>query len=156
MTVDCPLDRVSKFLTYLRDEANPRFNQMISITATDESLPEDSEPDRIALRANAKERFRVVYHVAAIVPDGSREFVRVVVWIKDGEIVPSCTPLWSGASWLEREFYDMFGIEFSDHPDLKRILMPDDFVGHPLRKDFPLRGHSPEQSFKDWDQTRET
>jgi NADH-quinone oxidoreductase subunit C len=64
--------------------------------------------------------------------------VRLKIRVAEGESVPSLTPIWHTANWHEREVYDMFGVKFDNHPDLQRILMPDDWVGHPLRKDYPL------------------
>jgi NADH-quinone oxidoreductase subunit C len=66
------------------------------------------------------------------------ERVRVKIMIADGESVPSATPIWATANWLEREVFDMFGIRFDGHPDLKRILLPDGWKGHPLRKDYGI------------------
>ena len=64
--------------------------------------------------------------------------VRLKIRVAEGESVPSLTPIWQTANWHEREVYDMFGVKFDNHPDLQRILMPDDWIGHPLRKDYPL------------------
>ena len=69
-----------------------------------------------------------------------KEFVRLKTLVREDQPVDSLTPLWSGASWFEREVYDLFGIEFNDHPDLRRLLLPPDYHGHPLRKDFPVTG----------------
>lgn len=81
-------------------------------------------------------RFEVVYLLTSIEPPARvRLKVRVV---SPEEAVPTAVPVFAGANWLEREVYDMFGIRFAEHPDLKRILMPDDWEGYPLRKDFPL------------------
>jgi len=66
------------------------------------------------------------------------ERIRVKIMIADGESVPSAVPIWATANWLEREVFDMFGIRFDGHPDLKRILMPDGWKGHPLRKDYGI------------------
>jgi NADH-quinone oxidoreductase subunit C len=66
------------------------------------------------------------------------ERVRVKTQIADGESIPSCVPIWPTANWLEREVYDMFGIKFAGHPNLKRILLPDGWEGHPLRKDYDI------------------
>jgi NADH-quinone oxidoreductase subunit C len=82
-----------------------------------------------------KPRFDVVYNLYSI---EKNHRVRLKVRVDEGEIVPSVTSVWSGANWHEREVFDMFGIRFDGHPDLRRILMPDDWEGHPLRKDFPL------------------
>lgn len=68
----------------------------------------------------------------------SLERVRVVIFVERGGSLPTVTDLWKGANWNERELYDLFGVHFEDHPDLTRILMPDDWIGHPLQKDYPL------------------
>jgi len=88
---------------------------------------------------NAKPRFTVVYHVFSTL---GHEYVRVAADCADDLVpeVPSVTPLWAGADWHEREAYDMFGIRFTGHPDLRRILMWDGYPHFPLRKDFPLAG----------------
>jgi len=80
-------------------------------------------------------RFEVVYLLTSLVPPAR---LRLKVRVADGETVPSATRRWPGANWLEREVYDLFGIRFDGHPDLTRILMPDDWEGYPLRKDFAL------------------
>jgi NADH-quinone oxidoreductase subunit C len=82
-----------------------------------------------------EKRFEVVYNLYSI---PNRWRVRLKVNLAEDESVDSLTSLWDAANWLEREAFDMFGIKFNNHPDLKRILMPDDWIGHPLRKDFPL------------------
>lgn len=82
-----------------------------------------------------EKRFEVVYNLYSV---PNRWRVRLKIRIGEGESVPSATSVWSAANWMEREVYDMFGVKFDNHPDLRRILMPDDWVGHPLRKDFPL------------------
>ncbi|MGB2697284.1 MAG: NADH-quinone oxidoreductase subunit C [Candidatus Zixiibacteriota bacterium] len=82
-----------------------------------------------------EKRFEVVYNLYSI---SNKLRVRLKINVGEGEPAPSITSIWSGANWPEREVFDMFGIEFENHPDLTRILMPDDWVGHPLRKDFPL------------------
>jgi NADH-quinone oxidoreductase subunit C len=78
-------------------------------------------------------RFDVVYHIA-IVPDTVR--FRLKVQTRDGEPVPSLISVWPGTNWGEREVWDLFGVEFAGHPDLRRFLMPEGWIGHPLRKDY--------------------
>ncbi|MBI5561752.1 MAG: NADH-quinone oxidoreductase subunit C [Deltaproteobacteria bacterium] len=83
-------------------------------------------------------RFEVVYHLYSL-PKKHR--IRLKVRVNEGDQVPSVTHIWSGANWPEREAFDMFGIVFEGHPDLRRIYMAEDWQGHPLRKDYPLRGY---------------
>ena len=82
-----------------------------------------------------KPRFDVVYNLYSV---SKNHRVRLKVRVKDGDGIPSVTSVWSTANWHEREVFDMFGIKFEGHPDLRRILMSEDWEGHPLRKDFPL------------------
>ncbi|MFA5182165.1 MAG: NADH-quinone oxidoreductase subunit C [Syntrophales bacterium] len=83
-------------------------------------------------------RFQVVYHLYSL---KHKHRLRVKVAIEERDpVVDSCLSLWAGADWLERECFDLFGIIFNGHPNLQRILLPTDFAGHPLRKDFPLEG----------------
>jgi NADH-quinone oxidoreductase subunit C len=111
---------------YLREDARLGFTFLTDVTAVD------------MLRLRAEPRFDVVVLLYSLT---NRVRVRLKAGCNDGEPVPSLTPLWNGANWLERETYDMFGIVFEGHPNLKRMLLPDDWdEGHPLRKDYPLRG----------------
>jgi NADH-quinone oxidoreductase subunit C len=83
-------------------------------------------------------RFAMNYHLLALREGGNR--VRVQVWLDDGESVPTVIRVWPSADWHEREAWDMMGIPVAEHPNLVRILMPDDWDGHPLRKDYPIGG----------------
>jgi len=87
-------------------------------------------------------RFEVVYNLLSI-PRSARVRLRVKVPEGDDCAVPSVTGVWRGADWFERYCFDMYGIRFTGHPDLRRLFMYDEFVGHPLRKDYPLRGRQP-------------
>lgn len=110
--------------TWLRDERD--YAMCIDVTASDCS---EQEP-----------RFRVVYHLLS---PARRERIRLKVPVsEDTAVVPSVVEIWPGANFFEREVFDMFGIVFEGHPNLKRILMPEDWDGHPLRKDYPL-GYEP-------------
>ena len=115
-------DRLIETCQALRDAPALRFNVLIEITAAD-YLP------RVP-------RFEVVYHLLSI-PHRTR--LRVKVRAGDGELVPTVQSVWPAAGWPEREVYDMFGVVFAGHPDLRRILTPDDWEGHPARKDYPVQ-----------------
>jgi NADH:ubiquinone oxidoreductase subunit C len=88
--------------------------------------------------ATKSHRFSVSYHLLALRPGAPR--VRLQVWIDDGDAVPTVVSVWPTADWHEREGWDMFGIEFDGHPNLQRLLMPEDWEGYPLRKDYPIGG----------------
>ena len=93
----------------------------------------------------ATDRFGLVYLLANTVEN---DRLTVGVFLNEPELtVPSMVPLWEGANWLEREVYDMFGITFAGHPDLRRILLPDEVAAYPLRKDYPLRGRGERHNF---------
>ena len=94
---------------------------------------------------DATDRYGVVYALANT-ETAERVFVKVLVNDPD-PTVPSVYSLWKGADWMEREVYDMFGVRFTGHPDLRRILMPQEFTSYPLRKDYPLRGHGERHNF---------
>jgi NADH-quinone oxidoreductase subunit C len=94
---------------------------------------------------DAKDRFGLVYLLANSI---TNERLTIRVFLNEPDLkVDSMVPLWSGANWLEREVYDMFGIEFVGHPDLRRILLPEEFVSFPLRKDYPMQGRGERHNF---------
>ena len=123
-TLHAGLGRLVELMTWLRDDTDCMFRQLIDVTAVD-------WPQR-------PERFDVVYNLLSL-----RHNLRLRVKVAVGEMVPvpSMVDVWSGAVWLEREVWDMYGIYFSGHPDLRRILTDYGFEGHPQRKDFPLTGY---------------
>jgi len=94
---------------------------------------------------NATDRYAVVYSLVNLTT-GGRVFVKAFTNDPDPAL-PSVVELWKGADWMEREVYDMFGVVFDGHPDLRRILMPSEFTSHPLRKDYPLRGLGERHNF---------
>jgi len=118
-----PGARLVEVATWLRDAPEAAFDFCSDVTAVD-------WPPRA-------DRFDVVYCLYSV---RHRHRVRVKVRVPDGQAVPSVTGVWPAANWLEREVFDMFGIRFDGHPDLRRILMPDEWQGHPQRKDYPLEG----------------
>ena len=121
-TVYVPADRLVATGTALREAPVLRFDVLVEVTAAD-YLPRDP-------------RFEVVYHLLSI---PNRQRVRLKVRVPDGGVVPTVQGIWRSAGWLERELYDMFGIVAEGHPDLRRLLMPEDWDGHPARKDYPVQ-----------------
>ena len=110
---------------FIKSNENTKFRQLIDITAVD--YPEKTQ------------RFKVVYLFL------SHEFNQRIILsylINENEVIPSLTAIYPAANWMEREVFDMYGVKFKDHPDLRRILTDYGFEGHPLRKDFPLTGHT--------------
>jgi len=107
-------------------------------TASGRDLNDPSTQGLSRLPAPKPKRFSVSYHLLRVADDPTR--VRVQAWLDDGEPIASVLGVWPAADWFEREAYDMMGIVFEDHPYLVRILMPEDWEGHPLRKDYPLGG----------------
>jgi NADH-quinone oxidoreductase subunit C len=94
---------------------------------------------------DAKDRFGLVY---VLTNTATSERVIIRTFLNEPDLtVPSAFALWRGADWMEREVYDMYGIVFDGHPDLRRILMPEGFIGYPLRKDYPLRGYGERHNF---------
>jgi NADH-quinone oxidoreductase subunit C len=118
---------LTKIIDFLKNDPRLQFNILIDITAVD--------------YMERKPRFDVVYHLLSL-PFSRR--LRLKVLVDDGQTtLETLTPWWGSANWLEREVWDMFGIRFAGHPDLKRILLYEPFEGHPLRKDYPIRKRQP-------------
>ena len=123
ITIEGRVTTLLKVLSFLRDDAKCQFKQLIDLCGVD-------YPDK-------NPRFHVVYHLLSC---RHNQRVRLQVVTREEDPVPSVVKLFSAADWYERETWDMFGITFSDHPDLRRLLTDYGFDGHPLRKDFPLSG----------------
>ena len=110
--------------TFLRDDPECRFDYLSDLCGADAYTPEN--------------RFEVIYNLQSL---SSKSRLRLKVFTDESDLhVPSVTPVWSGAGWPEREAYDMYGIIFDGHKDLRRMYMPEEFEHFPLRKDFPLMG----------------
>src|SRR5436305_7098399 len=123
-TVIAPVSHLIAALQHLRDAPDCAFDYLSDLTATD-------WPPR------PEGRFDVIY---ALYSTRLRHRVRVKVKVAEEQPVPSATGIWPAANWFEREVFDMFGVNFSGHPDRRRILMPEDWQGYPQRKDYPLEG----------------
>ncbi|MBS3981154.1 MAG: NADH-quinone oxidoreductase subunit C [Rhodobacteraceae bacterium] len=125
LTLVANLANLEALVEFLRDDDSCRFSSLVDITAVD-------HPERSA-------RFDMVYHFLSMYRNHR---IRVKVAIREDQMVPSIHELHPSANWFEREVFDMFGILFSGHPDLRRILTDYGFRGHPLRKDFPTTGYT--------------
>jgi NADH-quinone oxidoreductase subunit C len=124
LTLLAERDHIVPLLRFLRDDQQCNFETFIDVCGVD--YPERSE------------RFEVVYHLLSM---RMNHRIRVRIRTDEETAVPSVVSLWPVANWFEREAFDMYGIQFADHPDLRRILTDYGFEGWPLRKDFPLTGH---------------
>ncbi|MDE3028300.1 MAG: NADH-quinone oxidoreductase subunit C, partial [Paracoccaceae bacterium] len=124
LTLEVNLAYLPTLIAYLKEDAGCLFSTLVDITAVD-------HPERAA-------RFDVVYHLLSMYKNRR---IRLKVAVREEEMVPSIIGTHPSANWFEREVFDMFGILFSGHPDLRRILTDYGFRGHPLRKDFPTSGY---------------
>jgi NADH-quinone oxidoreductase subunit C len=122
-------DALIAIVTFLKDSPEFRYGFLSDLTATD--WPDDEK------------RHEVVYLLYSF---DSHSYVRIKVRLSEGETIASLTGIWDIANWFEREVFDLFGVKFDGHPNLTRILTPDEFEGHPLRKDFPLTYEMPQFS----------
>ena len=120
----CELNKLISVLKLLKANESLDFSQLSDLTAVD-------YPGRI-------QRFELVYQLLSVTQNRR---IRIICAIDEGQIVPSATGVYKSAEWPEREVWDMYGLFFSDHPDLRRLLTDYGFEGHPLRKDFPLTGY---------------
>jgi len=125
LTVEVSPSSIAGFAEFLKSDASCRFSTLVDITAVD-------HPEREA-------RFDVVYHFLSMYQNHR---IRVKAAVREDEMVPSITEVHPSANWFEREVFDMFGILFSGHPDLRRLLTDYGFRGYPLRKDFPTTGYT--------------
>ena len=123
--IDVDVENLISTILFLKTNEKCRFKQLIDITAVD--YPEKEK------------RFKIVYLLLSL-----EKNLRIVIniYINEKIVVPTITKIFPSANWMEREVFDMYGISFKDHPDLRRILTDYGFEGHPLRKDFPLTGHT--------------
>ena len=124
LVVRCSVENLIEVLTSLRDDEDLAFTQLTDLTAVD--------------YPNRPYRFEMVYQLLSIT---CNQRLRLLVAVDEGAVVPSIISIFNAANWAEREVWDMFGIFFSGHPDLRRLLTDYGFEGHPLRKDFPLTGY---------------
>lgn len=132
LTVEVSAEHYLSVMQTLRDHADCRFEQLIDLCAVDYSAYKDVGTDGA--------RFAVVSHLLSV---SLNQRVRVKVFCQDDDfpVIASVTGLWSSADWFEREAFDLYGVVFDGHQDLRRILTDYGFIGHPFRKDFPLSGY---------------
>jgi NADH-quinone oxidoreductase subunit C len=152
-TGPAPIAWESPMISRLRGQYGSGIREANSYLGQKYLLADPSLISELLLVLRDRERFDYCVDVTAVhYPEREKQFdllwilysfqhnerIRVKAWFGDGEIVPSAVSIWPTANWLEREVFDMFGIRFEGHPDLKRILLPDGWKGHPLRKDYGI------------------
>lgn len=130
-TVYVPRERIVEVCSFLKSEAELNYNYLCDLTGND-------WPDR-------DPRFEVIYQLYSVGENGHYTYLRLKVRVPEDDCVaPSVTGVWRTANWHEREVHDLFGIDFAGHPDLRPILLPEEFTGHPLRQDFEIGWEEPE------------
>ena len=131
LTVELPREQLLSVCQVLRDDPSFAFEQLIDLCGVDFS--------EYGNGSWSGPRFAVVYHLLSI---KNNHRLRLRCFVEDDlPMIPSVIPIWNSANWYEREAFDLFGILFEGHPDLRRILTDYGFIGHPFRKDFPISGH---------------
>lgn len=138
-------EQLYPLLEILKNDPAFSFEQLSYITATDEWTEEAEITDN---------RFRIVYFLLSLT-HGWRLKIQTRVSRSEAPVIRSIVPLYLGANWMEREVFDMFGIRFEGHPEMKRILMSEDYGHYPLRKDFPLEGIAPDRLYREWERARD-
>ncbi|MDP3562195.1 MAG: NADH-quinone oxidoreductase subunit C [Legionellaceae bacterium] len=155
VTVECNVESLMPLLYELRDQNEFAFDQLMDLCAVDylrygeydwetEAATESGfsravDPQESRAYVQDKPRFAVVYHLLSTTKN---QRLRIKVFVHESNpVVPSVHEIWKAANWFEREAYDLYGILFEGHPDLRRILTDYGFIGHPFRKDFPISGH---------------
>lgn len=138
LTIEVSKENLVQICQILRDDQELAFDTVIDICGVDYSTYEGSSDESKNLKKNLKSRFASVYHLLSVT---NNHRIRIKTWLDDDfPMVDSVVGIWNGADWFEREAFDLLGIIYSGHPDLRRILTDYGFIGHPLRKDFPLVG----------------
>ncbi|MBN9230638.1 MAG: NADH-quinone oxidoreductase subunit C [Legionella sp. 40-6] len=155
VNIECDIANLKTLMMELRDVEAFSFDQLIDLCAVDylsygeydwetDSATEDGfcrgvELNEARAYTYDKPRFAIVYHLLSTIKNHR---LRVKVFVGEEHlVVPSVHDIWKGANWFEREAYDLFGVLFEGHPDLRRLLTDYGFIGHPFRKDFPVSGH---------------
>ncbi|RYZ94444.1 MAG: NADH-quinone oxidoreductase subunit C [Proteobacteria bacterium] len=132
-------EKIVEVLGALRTEEGFEYNFLADLTAYDDNPPINDIPDYglgVVKQGGGDHRFVIVYQLFSF---QHKDRVRLKVRTKEDEAVPSATPVWKAANWLEREIYDMYGVKFSDHPNLRRIMLDERWIGHPQRKEYPIK-----------------
>ncbi len=144
LTIEVSKENLISICQILRDNQELAFDTIVDVCGVDYSsygVAEDGSSAKVANKVKTskecKTRYASVYHLLSV---KNNHRIRVRTWLDDFPVVDSVVPIWEGANWFERESFDMVGILYSGHPDLRRILTDYGFIGHPLRKDFPLVG----------------
>ncbi len=161
LTIEVPKSKNVKILKALKEAEGLQFDFLVDIVGVDNSAlyekkkakkkkpkgDEEAEEKEPVEEGPPPPRFEVIYLLLAL---STNERLRVKIRVSEDDLeVDSITGLWRGANWPEREVYDMFGIRFKGHPNLKRLLMWEGFPAHPLRKDYPLEGQGEQRDFDD-------